>query len=115
MKEVETFETEAQIPQSSSLLSLNPFLDEAKLLRVGGRESNSKLRYENQHPLIIHGMHPLTKLLILNTFVYCTLVPLSSQHHSAINFVLLDVRKLSDQSHVAVSLVDPSPQNLNLR
>ena len=63
-KEVETLELGAQIPQSSSLLSLNPFLDEAKLLRVGGRESNSKLPYEKQHPLIIHGKHPLTKLLI---------------------------------------------------
>ena len=34
------------------------------MLRVGGRESTSKLSYENQHPLIFHGKHPLTKLLI---------------------------------------------------
>lgn len=63
-KEIKTLQSKARVPQSSSLLSLNPLLDEVGLLRVGGRESNSKLSYQNQHPLIIHGKHPLTKLLI---------------------------------------------------
>ena len=35
-KEVKALKTKAGILQSSSLLSLNPFLDEAQLLRVGG-------------------------------------------------------------------------------
>ena len=63
-KEVKPLEMKAPISQSSPLISLNPFLDKEQLLRVSGRESNSKLSYENQHPLIIHGKHPLTKLLI---------------------------------------------------
>ena len=63
-KEVKALEMKAPISQSSVLVSVNPFLDKDQLLRVGGRESNSKLPYENQHPLIVHGKDPLTKLLI---------------------------------------------------
>lgn len=62
--EVRALKTKARISQSSSLISLNPFLDEDQLLRVGGRKDNSKLPYETQHPLIIHGKYALTKLLI---------------------------------------------------
>ena len=63
-KEVKALEMKAPISRSSVLVSVNPFLDKDQLLRVGGRESNSKLPYENQHPLIVHGKDPLTKLLI---------------------------------------------------
>jgi hypothetical protein len=34
------------------------------LLCVGGREQNSRLPYCSQHPLIVHGKHPLTKILV---------------------------------------------------
>ena len=40
------------IPASSRILSLNPFLDEEKLLRVGGRLANSSLSPSQQHPII---------------------------------------------------------------
>ena len=49
---------------TSRLLSLHPFMDPSGLLRVGGRESRSKLSYDNQHPIILHGKHPVTKLII---------------------------------------------------
>ena len=49
---------------NSSLLSLRPFLDSDGLLRVGGRESNSDLTYQRMHPLVIHGKHIITKLII---------------------------------------------------
>ena len=52
------------LSNDSSLLSLRPFIDSDGLLRVGGRENNSNLTYQRMHPLIIHGKHPITKLII---------------------------------------------------
>lgn len=48
----------------SSILSLNPFLDEDQLLRVGGRIQNSNLSFNAKHPLILPKKHHLTTLLI---------------------------------------------------
>ncbi len=44
IKSVTTFllKSEATIPSSSPFVSLNPFLDGDGMLRVGGREANSK-------------------------------------------------------------------------
>ena len=57
--QVRTFSRELQallhdhaIPASSRLLSLSPYLDQEKLLRVGGRLAHSKLILSQQHPLI---------------------------------------------------------------
>ena len=46
------------------LLNLHPFLDSNKIMRVSGREQNSKLSYSNMHPVILHGKHPVMKLII---------------------------------------------------
>ena len=53
-----------EISKSSHLLALHPFLDSARILRVGGRECNSKLPYHSQHPIILDGKHSLTKLIV---------------------------------------------------
>jgi len=62
--EIGAIKAKKSIPRHSPLLSLNAFMDGAKLLRVGGRQQNSKLTYDSQHPLILHGNHPITKLII---------------------------------------------------
>ena len=62
--EIQTLKQECLLKKSSPLLPLHPFLDSNKLLRVGGRQQNSKLFYSKQHPLILHGKHPVTKLII---------------------------------------------------
>ena len=62
--EIVAVKSPASLPKSSTLLSLNPFLDEVGLLRVGGRQQNSKLTYDRQHPIILHGKHPVSKLLV---------------------------------------------------
>ena len=62
--EIQTLKQERLLKKSSPLLPLHPFLDSNKLLRVGGRQQNSKLSYSNQHPLILHGKHPVTRLII---------------------------------------------------
>ena len=61
------------------LLSLRPILDSAGVLRVGGRERNSRFCYSAQHPAILHGKHPVTKLL---SICACSMPdPRSLLHH----------------------------------
>ena len=52
------------LSRSSCLLHLNPFLDSNSLLRVGGREQCTEALSPSQHPIIVHGRHPVVKLLI---------------------------------------------------
>ena len=52
------------LPTSSCLLPLRPFLDSYGILRVGGRGQNSKQPYHTQHPIILQGKHLLTRLII---------------------------------------------------
>ncbi|XP_075162915.1 uncharacterized protein LOC142235550 [Haematobia irritans] len=54
------------IPSSSKLFSLSPFLDSNGLIRVGGRLLNSILSFEAQHPIIIPKSHPVTSSLIMH-------------------------------------------------
>ena len=65
-KEIKALKNNKDIPKSSCLLPLHPFVDSSMLLRVGGREQNSKASYASQHPIILHGNHPLTKLIVLS-------------------------------------------------
>ena len=64
-EEIKALKKQSALSSSSSLLSLHPILDSNDLLRVGGRQQNSKLLYSKQHPLILLGKHPVTKLIIL--------------------------------------------------
>jgi len=57
-KEIKALKNNKDIPKSSCLLPLHPFVDSSMLLRVGGREQNSKASYASQHPIILHGNHP---------------------------------------------------------
>ena len=50
------------LPRSNVLLSLSPFLDDKYIRRVGGCEQNLQLNYDKQHPVILHGTHPLSRL-----------------------------------------------------
>ena len=62
--EIVCLRNDEPIPGDSSIRSLHPFVDCARLLRVGGRVHNSPLTYSRRHPVILHGMHSLTKLII---------------------------------------------------
>ena len=63
-EEIRSLTSSHVLPSKSCLLSLHPFLDSSGILRVGGREQNSKLSYSSLHPVILHGKHPVTKLPI---------------------------------------------------
>ena len=55
---------DSPVSSSSIISSLNPFLDDNGLLRVGGRQRNATFSYNSRHPIILHSKHPLAKLLI---------------------------------------------------
>ena len=63
-EELKALKKQTPLTASSFLLALHPILDSDNLLRVGGRLRNSKLSFSQQHPLILPGKHPITKLII---------------------------------------------------
>lgn len=60
--EIDRLKVGASIKKKSVLRSLDPFLDENSLLRVGGRIAKSSLPLEKKHPLIISGKSSFIKL-----------------------------------------------------
>lgn len=55
---------QSQKDLTPSLRHLSPFIDEKGLLRVGGRLSNSSLRYNAKHPILLPKQHHITELII---------------------------------------------------
>lgn len=51
------------LPQSSNILSLNPFMQN-EIIRVGGRLVFSPYCHDKKHPIILHHKHSLTKLIL---------------------------------------------------
>lgn len=66
LSQQEHFLTEIKLsfPKIATYLPFHPFSDKTGLLRVGGRECNSELSYSRMHPIILHGKHLITKLLV---------------------------------------------------
>jgi hypothetical protein len=67
----ETFQSELKalergipLTKSSSLMSLNVFLDKAKLIRVGGRLRNSGLQFDTKHQIVLPKHHHFTWALL---------------------------------------------------
>ena len=63
-KELDSLKKKCPISSKSSLLSLHPTLDSHGIIHAGGREHNSQLLYSHRSPIILHGKHLLTKLII---------------------------------------------------
>lgn len=55
----------------SKLLCLNPFLDNAGIIRVGGRLNNADIPYNQKHPIVLPKNHKFTKLIIQNEHHKC--------------------------------------------
>lgn len=51
-------------PPKSALIALDPFLDEAGILRVGGRIGNAHIPYNARHPMILPKRSHLSDLLV---------------------------------------------------
>ena len=86
--EIEALKKKAHLLKSSRLISLRPLIDDKQLLRVGGRQENAPSSYDTRHPVILHGSHPISKLLIrrehirlLHAGPLLVAASLSSQYH----------------------------------
>ncbi|KAL0153706.1 hypothetical protein M9458_050984 [Cirrhinus mrigala] len=62
--EIACIKSGKNLPKTSPLISLNPFIDNQGLLRVGGRISAAKLDQDEKNPLIIPGKHHVGALLV---------------------------------------------------
>ena len=67
--EIASLKGDSVIPGSSPLFVLHPFMDCSGLVRVGGRVQNARISYDTKHPVILHGRHPITKLIISSEHV----------------------------------------------
>lgn len=52
------------LPCSKSLRSLDLFIDDTGLIRVGGRLNNANIPYDHKHPVLLPSTHRLTTLII---------------------------------------------------
>ena len=62
--EIESLKNNSITSESSPLFMLHPFVDSNGIVRVGGRIQNAGIPYNSRHPIILHGKHSLTKLII---------------------------------------------------
>ncbi|GFS66878.1 integrase catalytic domain-containing protein [Trichonephila clavipes] len=63
-KEIWCLERRQPLPVSRNLLTLSPFLDERKILCVGGRLRHSNLPAQQKHPILIPNNHSICDLII---------------------------------------------------
>ncbi|XP_064468629.1 uncharacterized protein LOC135381655 [Ornithodoros turicata] len=88
----ETFATEIAdlknsrpLPRSSSILTLNPYLDSSSPLRVGGRLQQMEDTERVRHPILLPSKHRLTELLIMDVHMRL--------HHAGIQDTLCELRQ----------------------
>lgn len=55
--EIDKLSKNQQIPNSSSVKTLNPFLDKENILRVGGRLRNSNCEFDTKHQILLPAKH----------------------------------------------------------
>ena len=67
-EKIQTLSNKKQLQKFSSLIRLDPFLDDG-LPRVGGRLKHASLDYFVIHPIILPHLSPLTTLLIRDTHI----------------------------------------------
>ncbi|KYN14464.1 hypothetical protein ALC57_13336 [Trachymyrmex cornetzi] len=51
---------------NKSLITLNPFIDDDGLLRVGGRLGHSEFSNDKKHPIVLSAKHRFTKLILID-------------------------------------------------
>lgn len=52
------------LDNKSPILSLDPYLDDKQLIRVGGRIQNSELEHDRKHPILLPKGHKITELIL---------------------------------------------------
>jgi hypothetical protein len=82
--ELQALQAGHQLPRSSLVARFNPFLDRG-YLRIGGHLQFAELSRELAHPMILHGSHHFTALLIMHTHIRL--------HHLGVRIVLSELRE----------------------
>ena len=72
----------ASVSIRSKLSSLDPFLDEFGIMRVGGRLQQSQLPYDNKHPTVLHPSAHITRLIIESEHIRLLHAGAQLVHHS---------------------------------
>ena len=68
-REIQDLQASGTVNPTSSLLALRPILDPSELIRVGGRQQNSKMKLSQVHPVILPKKHPIVKLIVLSEHI----------------------------------------------
>ncbi|XP_057380651.2 uncharacterized protein LOC130703047 [Daphnia carinata] len=63
-EELRRLKNNKTLHSSSSLLALSPILDKDGLLRLGGRIGRARLPYDQLHPVLLPGKHPLAEKIV---------------------------------------------------
>ncbi|XP_076660490.1 uncharacterized protein LOC143363843 [Halictus rubicundus] len=63
-KEINTIKNGKDLNRDSKIAGLRPYLDECGILRASGRAVNIRESEFNNHPIILDGEHPATRMLI---------------------------------------------------
>ncbi|XP_076387400.1 uncharacterized protein LOC143264382 [Megachile rotundata] len=84
VKELQSLENGKGVHSKSNLISLNPFIDEKGLIRVGSRLKHAQLRYSVKYPIVLPHKHHITELIIRQTHL--------NQFHSGVQATLNTVR-----------------------
>ncbi|XP_046492940.1 uncharacterized protein [Neodiprion pinetum] len=66
MQELHDLQNGKPLNSKSRLLSLSPFLDEAGILRVGGRLRHADISHNQRHPILLPKSNHITNLIIEN-------------------------------------------------
>lgn len=62
--EVKSLKRDKTIAKNSKLISLNPYIDDVGIMRVGGRLENAHIPEDAKHPIILPANHHFTKIII---------------------------------------------------
>jgi hypothetical protein len=62
--ELESLKRGENVSKHSLIQQLTPFLDQAALMRVGGRLKRAQLPYEAKHPIILPKRYQISRLII---------------------------------------------------
>ena len=63
-EELRILEGDHDLPKTSKLIALNPFVDQNQTIRVGGHLKKVNIPEKSNYPIILPGSHHATKLLI---------------------------------------------------
>ena len=63
-KEIDLIKWNKTLPKRSCLITLHPFVDNEGILRLIGRIGHSNFSYKQLNPIILHGNHQITKMIV---------------------------------------------------